>query len=106
MFVGSKIDIFGKPTVLKQCDLKTAEWNKFYGSFLTEMKNTFLEELRKYERKALEPKLVKTCDALKERQCATNLRELILQVSSLKQKLGNYRPLLSDDIIVAFESLL
>lgn len=52
-------------TVLKQCDLKTAEWNKFYSSFLTEvshciskfwqMKNTFVEELKKYERKALEP---------------------------------------------------
>jgi hypothetical protein len=24
-------------TVLKQCDLKTAEWNKFYASFLTEV---------------------------------------------------------------------
>lgn len=31
------------------------------------MKNTFLEELRKYERKALEPKLTKACEAVKER---------------------------------------
>jgi len=29
--------VFGKMTVLKQCDLKTAEWNKFYSSFLTEV---------------------------------------------------------------------
>ena len=35
--MGAKIDIFGKPTVMKQCDLKTAEWNKFYGSFLNEV---------------------------------------------------------------------
>ncbi len=62
---------------MKQCDLKTAEWNKFYGSFLNEMKNTFIEELRKYERKALEPKIVKACEAIKERQGAINLRELI-----------------------------
>jgi len=27
-------------TVLKQCDLKTAEWNKFYSSFLTEVSTT------------------------------------------------------------------
>ena len=65
--MGGKIDIFGKSTELKQCDLKTAEWNKFYGSFLNEMKNTFIEELRKYERKALEPKIVKACEAIKER---------------------------------------
>ena len=91
---------------MKQCDLKTAEWNKFYGSFLNEMKNTFIEELRKYERKALEPKITKSCEAIKERQCAINLRDLIIQVSELKQRLSVYRPLLSDDIIVAFESLL
>ena len=47
--------------------MKTAEWNKFYGSFLNEMKNTFIEELRKYERKALEPKIIKPCEAIKER---------------------------------------
>ena len=28
------------------------------------------------------------------------------QVSALKQRMAEYRPLLSDDIIVAFESLL
>ncbi len=67
LFVGGKVDIFGKPTELKLCDLKTAEWNKFYGSFLNEMKNTFIEELRKYERKALEPKIIKPCEAIKER---------------------------------------
>ena len=37
LYVGASIDIFGKVTVLKQCDLKTAEWNKFYASFLTEV---------------------------------------------------------------------
>ena len=104
--MGAKIDIFGKPSVLKQCDLKTAEWNKFYGSFLNEMKNTFIEELRKYERQALAPKLTKALEAAKDRQCAINLRELITQVAALKGRLGHYRPLLSDDIIVAFESLL
>lgn len=37
MYVGAQVDVFGKMTVLKQCDLKTAEWNKFYASFLTEV---------------------------------------------------------------------
>jgi hypothetical protein len=56
--------------------LKTAEWNQFYGSFLTEMKNTFIEELKKYERKALDQKLTRNCTG-KGGQCATNLRELM-----------------------------
>ena len=39
LYVGAQIDVFGKATVLKQADLKTAEWNKFYGSFLSEVSN-------------------------------------------------------------------
>ena len=104
LYVGCKVDIFGKTTILKQCDLKTAEWNQFYGSFLTEMKNTFIEELKKYERKALDAKLIRSCSS--KGQCTTNLRDLMAQVTALKERMAQYRPLLSDDIIVAFESLL
>jgi hypothetical protein len=104
LYIGCYVDIFGKPTILKQCDLKTAEWNQFYGSFLTEMKNTFIEELKKYERKSLDLKLTRSCAG--KGQCTTNLRELMGQVTALKERMAKYRPLLSDDIIVAFESLL
>jgi hypothetical protein len=104
LFVGAKIDIFGKAVELKQCDLKTQEWNKFYASFLQEMKNTFIEELRKYERKALEPWLTKSNTG--KIAASTNLRGLIVQVSALKNRMASFRPLLSDDIVVAFESLL
>jgi hypothetical protein len=72
LFVGAKIDIFGKTVELKQCDLKTQEWNKFYASFLAEMKNTFVEELRKYERKALDPWMIKTASG--RLSASTNLR--------------------------------
>ena len=96
--------MFGKATVLKQADLKTAEWNKFYASFLTEMKNTFIEELKKYERRALETWLTKNHQT--NAQASAHLRKLIQQVTSLKQRMSGYRPLLSDDIVVAFESLL
>ena len=68
------------------------------------MKNTFIEELKKYERKAIDPVLTRSCEG--KTQCSVNLRELIKQVTGLKNKLSTYRPLLSDDIIVAFESLL
>ena len=68
------------------------------------MKNTFVEELRKYERKALDPWMVKSASG--RLSASTNLRQLIIQVSNLKNRMGQYRPLLSDDIVVAFESLL
>jgi hypothetical protein len=47
------------------------------------MKNTFIEELKKYERKALDQKLTKNCTG-KGGQCSTNLRELMAQVTALK----------------------
>ena len=49
LFVGAKVDIFGKATILKTCCLKTCEWNKFYGAFLNEIKKTLLDEIKKYE---------------------------------------------------------
>ena len=76
------IDIFGKSTELKQSDLKTTEWNRFYASFLTEMKNTFLEELRKYERKTLDIRI--TRQPVGRHAASANLRELINQVVQLK----------------------
>ena len=104
MFVGAKIDVFGKSTELKQSDLKTTEWNRFYASFLTEMKSTFLEELRKYERKQMDTRI--TRQPTGRHAASANLRELINQVVCLKQRMAGFRPLLSDDIVVAFESLL
>lgn len=98
------MDVFGKTTELKVADLKTTEWNKFYASFLTEMKNTFIEELKKYERKALDMWLTK--EHLGTQAGSANLMNLVAQVVELKKRLAGFRPLLSDDIVVAFESLL
>ena len=69
--------------------MKTAEWNKFYSSFLTEvsvcipaansrrlqMKNTFIEELKKYERKSLDVWVTKSHSG--SAQASANLRKLI-----------------------------
>ncbi len=74
--MGCSVDIFGKVTELKQADLKTNEWNKFYSSFLTEMKNTFIEELKKYERKALDAWITK--EHLGKLAGASNLRLLLV----------------------------
>ena len=68
------------------------------------MKNTFIEELKKYERKALDPWITRNHES--KQQASAQLRKLIQQVCRLKQRMSGYRPLLSDDIVVAFESLL
>jgi hypothetical protein len=39
------------------------------------MKNTFIEELKKYERKALDPRLTRQGHG--KGQCTTNLRDLM-----------------------------
>ena len=104
LHVGAKIDIFGKPTILKKWCLKTTEWNKFYGAFLKEIKKTLVDEIKKYERKKLDVKLVKECEG--KQQGSIDLALLIKQVTALKEKMAKYRPLLSDDIMIAFESLL
>lgn len=46
------------------------------------MKNTFIEELKKYERRALDPWLTKTHTG--NQQASAYLRKLILQVTNLK----------------------
>jgi len=74
--VGCSVDIFGKVKERKQADLKTNEWNKFYSSFLTEMKNTFIEELKKYEQKALDAWITK--EHLGKLAGASNLRLLLV----------------------------
>jgi len=50
------------------------------------MKNTFIEELKKYERKALDSKLTRSFGG--KGQCQTNLRELMGQVTALKSRMA------------------
>lgn len=104
LHVGAKVDIFGKPTILKKCCLKTTEWNKFYGAFLKEIKKTLVDEIKKYERKKLDIRIIKECEG--KQQGSIDLAMLIRQVTALKDKMSKYRPMLSDDIMIAFESLL
>ena len=82
------------------------DWSNFstFDFLFVQMKNTFIEELKKYERRALDPWLTKS--HMTSQQATAHLRKLILQVTALKQRMSGYRPLLSDDIVVAFESLL
>ena len=104
LHVGAKVDIFGKPTILKQWCLKTTEWNNFYGAFLKEIQKTLVDEIKKYERKKLDIKLIKKCEG--KQKGSIDLALLINQVTGLKDIMSKYRPMLSDDIMIAFESLL
>jgi hypothetical protein len=63
-----------------------------------------MDEIKKYERKKLDSKIIKECEG--KQQGSINLTLLISQVTALKEKLSFYRPMLTEDIIIAFESLL
>ena len=64
----------------------------------------FVDEIKKYERKKLDVKLFKPADG--KQKGSIDLSLLIKQVTGLKGKMSKYRPMLSDDIMIAFESLL
>lgn len=104
LYVGAKVDVFGKPTILKKWCFKTKEWNKFYGAFLKEIKKTLIDEIKKYERKKFDISVVKDWEG--KQQGSINISMLIKQVTALKERMAKYRPMLSNDIMIAFESLL
>jgi len=83
LHVGAKIDIFGKPTILKKSCRHTNEFNNYYGAFLKEIKNTLLDEIQKYQRKPMQPWIMKE-SSQGTQQGSMNLRLLIKQVVGLK----------------------
>lgn len=105
--MGAKVDIFGKQTVLKQCDLKTGEWNESAGAFLLKVKEQLIKEIRKYYTAPLEPiylnyvpsKLKVSKQAAHPPQGGKNLRALVNQLAMLKERLAVYRPLRSTELL-------
>ncbi|CAG9324732.1 unnamed protein product [Blepharisma stoltei] len=93
LFIGSEVDIFGKPTYLKQCDAATAEWNQRRGRQFIHIKNRLKEELEKYDTKPLPKKLLLSYDTNIIGGC--NLRGIINQIIEIKEKLSFYRPKLA-----------
>ena len=43
LFIGSEIDVLGKPTVLKSCDPKTAKWNENKAQKLISLRTRLME---------------------------------------------------------------
>lgn len=86
LYVGAELDIFGKPTVLKQCDRMTAQWNLFHGRKLLKMRKKLTETLIKYEVKNYVPQLHKEIGETTTGNIP--LREVINIIEQLKGRLA------------------
>ena len=89
LFVGAQVDIFGKTTVLKQCDLKTAEWNKFYSSFLTEVSLDFQSYIG-FAPFRWKTRSSKNWKNTRESPLTSGWRRAILEVNKRPQTWGNW----------------
>jgi hypothetical protein len=96
MFVGSEIDILGKFTILKQCDIKTAQWNMKTGKKLLKIRDQLIEEIRKYDNKPFPQRLLVIYQT--DVSGGVNLKALMVQISELRDILCKYRPSIANKI--------
>ena len=98
LFIGSEIDVLGKPTVLKSCDPKTAEWNENKAHKLISLRTRLMEEIRKYESKPFSQWVLASHRT--NIPGGFNLRGIDNQVNELRRILMKYRT----DYIDLFDS--
>lgn len=97
LFIGSEIDILGKPTILKSCDANTALWNESNASKLISIRSRLIEEIRKYESRPFSQKLLVNYST--NVPGGYNLRGIVNQVCELRGILMKYRPSLACQIV-------
>lgn len=90
LFVGAEIEVFGKKTVLKQCDQHTAVWIARQAQELGNAKLQLETALRKYDTSKLPYSILRT--PVHFAQNSASIRDYVTQVRWLKEKLAGYRP--------------
>ena len=97
MFVGSELNILGKFTILKLCDVKTAHWNAKHGRKLLKARDKLIQEIRKYDGSPFPQRLL--VEYTTNIPGGYNLRGIMNQIAELRTLLAKYRPALADQII-------
>jgi hypothetical protein len=97
MFIGSSIDILGKPTILKQADMKTIEWIEQKAKQFLQTRENLVEEIRKYNSKHFPSRLLISYTT--DIPGAFNLKGILLQIQEFKEILYKYRPSLVRQIL-------
>lgn len=103
MYVGAEIDVFGKKTVLKQCDQRTATWIAGQAQSFERVKIELETALRKYDTSKLPYSILRT--PVLNLQGSTSLREYFTQVQWLKERLKGYRPRVANRITAGIREL-
>mmetsp|Transcript_7258 Transcript_7258/g.13444 ORF Transcript_7258/g.13444 Transcript_7258/m.13444 type:complete len:165 (+) Transcript_7258:1324-1818(+) len=103
LYVGAEIEVFGKKTVLKQCNQKTADWLASQAHNFAEVKEQLEVALRKYDTSKLPYSILRT--PVPCLQGSTSLRDYIMQIRWLKERLCGYRPRVANRITAHIKDL-
>lgn len=57
LHVGARLNIFGRPTTLMTCSLRTGQWLSYYAGAFTAIQESIERQLRKYEQVPLKPSI-------------------------------------------------
>merc|ERR1712224_547877 len=98
---GAEVDLLGRTTTLHSCSRTTAQWNKYWSDRLFTIRGKLLEELRKYDRRRIEPWV--TFQRNKDAAGSADVRLLMTQVTGLSAQLKEYRPRLATELCVPKE---
>lgn len=94
LHIGCEIDIFGKPTIFKRCDQRTAEWNHSYANLHKDLQGQVEQEVRKYDTSRLSHRLlVQHTSELKGGVWIQGIRNQIIEYIGI---LWKYRPKLAE----------
>jgi len=90
LHLGARINLLGRTVTLTQCSRPTMLWLEKNKRRLLKLKNSLLDDLRKYNTTKLDPALVN--DILASAPGKTSLRTTMNQINDLKAALARYRP--------------
>ena len=94
LHIGCEIDIFGKSTIFKRCDQRTADWNHSFAELHKNLYNQVEQEVRKYDISRLSHRLlVQHTSELKGGVWIQGIRNQILEYIGILYK---YRPKLAE----------
>lgn len=89
LYVGARLSLLGKPTILKQCDCTTGEWNEAHQRRLLAEREELEIHLRKFVVVPERPVKFKSGHKAKG---SCNLRALIKENLGLRERLAQYDP--------------
>ncbi|GFR50866.1 hypothetical protein Agub_g13153 [Astrephomene gubernaculifera] len=105
LHLGARLRVLGKPLVLKNSDLATAQWHAGYFRQLKALRDQLAQEVQKYKPRVLRPGLVTDKGAVRQ-QAGQQLRHVAGQVAELIEDLRQYRPAKAESFMAALPIVL